>query len=108
MRTPGAKGKPKNTEQLLEMLKDAAEREGLEFTHTLTDKLVTKAEQEAEKLGLTAEQIKASGEAARAKFSKLELDLDDDEVDTYECGNCGASMGAKLAKCPECEATLNW
>ncbi|MAF36576.1 hypothetical protein CL622_05670 [archaeon] len=108
VRTKGAEGKPKTTEYFIKKLQESAAKEGLELTVEMKDKVVTAAENTAQQAGQSVEEIAAAGKAARERFHKLELELDNDEIDTYECGNCHTEMGSKLSKCPECGAGLNW
>lgn len=96
-RPSGAKNKPKSINELVKMLEDAAEKEGKKFVFDLVDKAPVSDEDKA--------KIKNE---LKQKFGSLEIDLEPDEVDTYKCGACGATMASELEKCPECGAKLNW
>ena len=96
-RTTGAKGKPKPFKVLLDKIKEAAEKEGIAFTYEVIEKA-------ADKAGLSEEQKTIS----HNKFSTLELELEDAEIDTFKCGNCSAEMASELSKCESCGEDLNW
>ena len=91
-RTLGAKNKSKKTGELLEMLKNAAIKEGVPV-----DKILTKIDELSPEL---KEKFN--------KFSDIELELEDEEIDTYKCGACGKTIASQLPICPECGAKLNW
>ena len=101
MRPLGAKNKPKKVSELLTSLEQAAEREGLIFSHSMVEKLLQK-EGAIEVNAADKKVVDANN------FLNLEIELDEDEVDTYQCGNCDEYMGEKLSACPACGANLSW
>ncbi|MAH49528.1 hypothetical protein CMI37_27145 [Candidatus Pacearchaeota archaeon] len=102
VRTTGSKNKPKTTASLLRQLSEAAQREGLELK---PPDLIAKNTPPASSPTPTTDPP-ASGLAERAET--LELKLDREEQDIYECGNCGASLGAAIPTCSECGRGLSW
>jgi len=105
MRTQGAKGKPKTFKELVGLLQQAAEAEGIEMTVDVKEKIAKAAGEIAEAKGESGE---IAAREIRSKFDSLELTLDDSEIDTYTCGVCKHSMGSELSECPECGSKLNW
>lgn len=103
-RTQGAKNKPKTVNQLLDLLKDAAEREGLEFSSNL----IKKAAQQAAESG--AVNNAESADDFISKFHALEIDIPDEitDADTYKCGKCSAVLASMVTVCPECGTKLQW
>jgi len=98
MRTEGAKNRPKTTKELVKLLQEAADREGVEFSPQLLQKVQ----------GSDTERKEAEAEI-KEKFSNLEIVMEDDaEVDTYKCGSCHTVMASALPNCPNCGEKLNW
>ena len=111
-RVEGAKNKPKTVAELLKLLKNAAEIEGVELTDDVIKKAMEMAENVEAKAGGTAAEIEAAGKEAAAKlerFANLNIQLEEqEEVDTFKCGNCGDVMATALKLCPQCGEKLNW
>ena len=103
-RTLGAKNIPKTVSQLVDMLKSAAEKEGVELSSVLANKAV-KAAADA---GGDADTVAQAAREKLSHFANLELELEDDEIDTYKCGSCGETMASQMSYCPSCGASLNW
>ena len=104
-RTEGAKNKPKSVKQLVSMLQAAAEKEGIELTLDVKEKIANAAGELAGKVG---DDAAAAVAAIKSKFESLEIELDDTEIDTYTCGSCHNSMGTEMPVCPNCGAKLKW
>jgi len=98
----GAKNRPKTVAELVKMLQDAADREGVKLSDVVAEKAVAAAVEKA-----NGDMVKA---AALSRFSHVTIDIpdDDNEPDIFKCGACQAIMGAALPKCPECGAGLTW
>jgi len=107
-RTQGAKNNPKTVAELLAQLEKAAEREGMEFSPQLIDKTIKKVEDAATANGENAEAAVNAAREKLDKFKSLELELEDGEIDTYKCGNCGEIMAMEMANCPACGSALTW
>ena len=103
VRLEGSKNKPKSLKDLANRLEKVANEQGITFTYTIGD-----TKNVAEKPDESAEEAAEKAGVSREAFSKLELELDSAEKDSFECGNCGANMGSKLDKCPDCRAQLSW
>jgi len=106
-RTLGAKAKAKTVSQLVKMLQDAAEKEGVQLSEVLVNQ-ATDAAQAAADAGGDADAVAQAAKDKISKFSNLELELEDDEIDTYKCGSCGETMASEMNVCPNCETVLNW
>jgi len=102
----GAKNRQKTVAELVKMLQDAADREGVNLTDAVAGVVASASVSAAE--GKDAATIAAN--AKRIAFSRLEIDIpdDDNEPDIFKCGACQAIMGAALKNCPECGAGLTW
>ena len=100
-RPEGSKNTPKTTEYYLKKLKEAADAEGIEFDHILKPKPTPNPDENNENEAAQAAEL-------RGRFLKLEIELESDEADTWECGNCGETMGTAMPKCPSCGTNLNW
>lgn len=107
-RPAGSPNKQKTVAEVLKMLKDAAEKEGVEFN----DENIRRALESAPVAAPADDASEAEIAAATAKLKKFaDLNIsfaDDEEADTYKCGNCGEIMATAMSKCPACNANLNW
>ena len=99
-RPKGSKTRAKNASELLNLLKEEYRKQGKTFTHTVAD--LEGLDEEA-KTKIT-EAIKNNPDVG----IEFELLPDEDEVDTYKCGNCQASLTGAVNPCPHCGAGLNW
>lgn len=99
-RPSGAKNKPKTVAELIKQLETAAEKEGKKFAYTIDDGVIIAADDEAQKA--------IAAEARRKGFGDLNIELAEDEIDTYKCGNCGAELAEAAPVCPQCGEKLNW
>ena len=97
-RQSGSKNKPKNYGDVLVLLQKVAAENGITITPDMKEKLE----------GLSPEEQRVQIDAALGKFASLELELEEQEVDSYQCGSCNAMLAAPLTKCPECGAELSW
>ncbi|KKL27555.1 hypothetical protein LCGC14_2383950, partial [marine sediment metagenome] len=100
----GAKTKPKTASQLIELLKEEYRKNGKTFKFTLDDVDTSSLDDNAKKLLVDA-QKNTPDPTVPIDF---ELESDETEVDTFECGGCGTTLPSQLDHCSSCGTQLNW
>lgn len=105
-RPAGSKNKAKTVAQLVELIQSAAEREGVDVSEILVNKAAKEIKKE-DAPETDNEALKAAQEKI-ANFKNLEIDIPQDEIDHYKCGNCQAELSGEVPECPECGAKLQW
>ncbi len=110
VRTAGSKNIPKTVSQLVALLKEAAEKEGVEISDVLKNQAdaAMVAGKKVLDAGGTMDEAKKAANEKLSKFANLEIEIPDDEIDTFRCGSCQAVMASEMKVCPECGAELNW
>ena len=93
-RKEGAKNRQKSVAELLTQVAELAQKEGKKFNYNFADGE-----------GKVVEENRAITNKTVEIFN---LEEDEDSEDTYECGQCHASLSEAATKCPSCGAKLSW
>jgi len=102
-RPQGSKNKPKNAKQLLDAVVTEYKKHGKNLSFELSD-IENLTEEQKAKIADTAKNNPDIN-------IPLEFELEnpeDEEDETFKCGNCGAELEGEDSSCPYCGIPLSW